>query len=161
MLRAARKFVTQPHGFLTIWGGVGNGKTLVLQAIVNEMREKRGVEGAYVTFYTLINYIRAGFDNADGEGTEQQRFKFLRSVPLLAIDEVDKVRMTEYADEFRTAFLDDRYRAAWAGKAHTVFAMNCDPMTLPHHIRDRLRDGRFKIVRNDDKSMRPAMGARS
>lgn len=155
MVKLARKFIDAPFGFCTFWGGVGNGKTLVLQAIVNEMRE-RGVMGAYVRFYDLIEYVKAGYDdNADVSARE--RYQFLKAVPILAIDEVDKARMTAYAHEFRAAFLDDRYRLGVAREAHTLFAMNTDPATFPADIYDRLRDGRFVIFRNTDSSMRPAM----
>jgi hypothetical protein len=65
--------------------------------------------------------------------------------------------MTDYAEEFRRAFFDDRYRLGLARKAHTVLAMNCDPETLPGDIWDRLRDGRFTVHHNADESMRPAM----
>ncbi len=153
----ARRIVDDPYGFLTLWGGVGNGKTLILQAVVNELRQRVGMEGAYVRFKDLLDYIRAGFDDRDGEGSERQRYQFLRSVPVLAIDEVDKARMTAYAFEFRSAFLDDRYRLAKAGQAVTLFALNADPREMPPDIYDRLRDGRFVICRIEASSMRPAM----
>jgi len=153
----ARRVVADPYGFLTLWGGVGNGKTLILQAVVNELRQRVGLEGAYVRFKDLLDYIRAGFDDHDGEGSERQRYQFLRTVPVLAIDEVDKARMTAYSYEFRSAFLDDRYRLAVAGEAVTLFALNADPREMPPDIYDRLRDGRFVICRIEASSMRPAM----
>jgi len=155
MARAAREFVDDPFGFLTVWGGVGNGKTLVLQATVNELREKQGMVGAYVTFKDLIDFVRGGFDD-DAFG-ERQRYDFLKNIPCLAIDEIDKARMTAYSAEFRSAFLDYRYRLAWNGRAVTLFAMNCDPSEMPPPVYDRLRDGRFVIVRNRDASLRPAL----
>lgn len=156
-LAQARCIVADPYGFLTLWGGVGNGKTLVLQAVVNELREGAGLKGAYVRFKDLLDYIRAGFSDDDGEGSERQRYQFLRSVPVLAIDEVDKARMTAYSYEFRSAFLDDRYRLAIAGQAVTLFALNADPREMPPDIYDRLRDGRFVICHIEASSMRPAM----
>lgn len=155
MVDAARAFIADPFGFFTVWGGVGNGKTLVLQAMVNELREEQGLVGAYVTFKDLIDYVRGGFD--DDEFGERARYDFLQDVPVLAIDEVDKARMTEYAAEFRAAFLDRRYRLGWSGEAVTLMAMNCDPRSMPTDIYDRLRDGRFVIVQNRDSSLRPAM----
>lgn len=155
MERAAREFLEEPYGFLTIYGGVGNGKTLILQALVNELREGRGLEGAYITFKDLIDFMRAGFD--DDTFTERDRYEYLRDVPVLAIDEIDKARMTAYSDEFRSAFLDYRYRLGWNRKAATIMAMNCAPEDLPPHIYDRLRDGRFTVIENRDRSMRPAM----
>lgn len=155
MVHLARKFIAKPWGFLTLWGGVGNGKTLILMAIVNEMRERHNLVCAYVRFKDLIDHIRAGMD--DGFSGDRKRYEYLKSVNVLAIDEMDKARMTDYAYEFRTAFLDDRYRLGVAHRAHTVFAMNSHPKDLSDDIYDRLRDGRFAIFHNRDSSMRPAM----
>jgi len=157
MVTVARQFVAEPGGFLTLWGGYGNGKTLVLMAIVNELREKRGLVGAYVRFVDLINYVRAGMDTKIGG--DRERYDYLKTVDVLAIDEVDKARMTDYAYEFRTAFLDDRYRLATTRRAHTILAMNTNPADsdFPRDIYDRLRDGRFTIFHNADSSMRPVM----
>jgi len=156
MLGLARAFVNEPRGMLTIWGGYGNGKTLILQAIVNEFRRQRGVWGTYVRLKDLIDHIRAG-NAKDALDDARERYEHLRDVPILAIDECDGPRMNDYAEEFRRAFLDDRYRLGLARKAHTVLAMNCDPATLPGDIWDRLRDGRFTVHHNPDESMRPAM----
>lgn len=156
MVEIARRFVEEPFGFLTLWGGYGNGKTLVLQAIINEFRERWGIIGTYVRFYDLLEYVREGF-SADADGDARDRYERLRELPILAIDEVDGPRMTSYAEEFRRAFLDDRYRLAVTRRAHTIFAMNCDPAALPGDIYDRLRDGRFAIYHIESPSMRPAM----
>lgn len=156
MLEVARRFVREPWGFLTLWGSYGNAKTLILQAVVNEFREQHGLVGVYVRLKDLLDYIRQGYDpSADVDA--QERYERLKSLPVLAIDEFDAARMTDFAWEFRTAFLDDRYRLAVARRAHTVVAMNCDPADLPGDIYDRLRDGRFVIFHNTDSSMRPAM----
>jgi DNA replication protein DnaC len=157
MIDSVRQAMDWPGGFWTVWGGVGNGKTLILMAVINELRESRGLVGAYVRFKDLLDYIRAGFDDVTGEGSERQRYEFLRGVDVLAVDEVDKVRLTEYTWEFRTAFFDDRYRMAITGRALTLFAMNSDPAELPDDIYDRMRDGRFTIHHNSDTSFRPAM----
>jgi len=152
----ARRFITDPVGFLTVWGPYGNGKTLILQSIVNEFRIQHGVIGSYVRLYDLIEYIRAGFDDGS-DSSARQRYLQMRCVPLLAIDECDGPRFTAFAEEFRRVFLDDRYRMAIGGNAYTILAMNTDPATLPGDIYDRLRDGRFIIHHNTAPSMRPAL----
>ena len=158
MLALARDFVADPWGLFTVWGGYGNGKTLILQAVVNEMREA-GWEGAYVKLKDLLDHIRAG--NAKNAGEDaRQRYERFRSLPLLAIDECDAVKVTDWVQEFWRSFVDDRYRLGLCLEAHTVLAMNCDPAQLGGDIYDRLRDGRFIIYHNADASMRPAMPAR-
>lgn len=156
MLKLARAFVNEPRGIFIVWGGYGNGKTLILQAIVNEFRRQHGVWGTYVRLKDLIDHIRAG-NAPDALSDTRERYEYLRDVPILSIDECDKARMTDYAEEFWRAFLDDRYRLGLAREAHTVLAMNCDPATLPGDIWDRLMDGRFTRHHNADSSMRPAM----
>lgn len=156
MLKLARAFVGEPRGIFIVWGGYGNGKTLILQAIVNEFRHQRGVWGTYVRLKDLIDHIRDG-NAPDALDDARERYEYLKAVPILAIDECDKARMTEYAEEFWRAFLDDRYRLGLACEAHTVLAMNCDPATLSGDIWDRLMDGRFTRHHNADESMRPAM----
>jgi len=158
MTELARKFVEEPWGFFTLWGGYGNGKTLILQAVINEFRKRYGKDGTgtYVRMHDLLDYIRAGY-KTNAQDDARARYEQLKSLPILAIDEFDAARMTDFAYEFRTAFLDDRYRLAMTRKAHTLFAMNCDPAELPGDIYDRLRDGRFVIFHNTDKSMRLEM----
>lgn len=154
MKSAVENIVNDPYGLLTLWGGAGNGKTIALQIIINELRERYQMEGAYILFSDLIDWVRAGFDDESSE-SERQRYEFIRSVKVLAIDEVEKARLTDYSDEFRFKFLDHRYRLAASGETVTVLAMNCDPESLPYHIYSRLNDGRFRIVHNDDADVRP------
>ena len=156
MTALARKFVREPWGFFTLWGGYGNGKTLILQIVVNEFRKRHGLVGTYVRMRDLLEYVRAGYD-PNAQNGARARYEQLRTLPILAIDEFDVARMTDFACEFRTAFLDDRYRLAITRRAHTLFAMNCDPATLPGDIYDRLRDGRFSMFHNRDRSMRSAI----
>lgn len=168
MLDMAREFCREPWGMWTLWGSYGNAKTLILQAIAGHFLN-RGQRSVYVRFKNLLDFIRAGND-PDAHDDDRARYHRLLSVKVLAIDECDKARMTEYAQEFRSAFLDDRWRYGVENgpqQRHTLLAMNDDPAELPGHIYDRLRDGRFGcwldgvwfpgITRNRDESMRPAM----
>lgn len=159
MVEIAREFVKNPYGVLTFWGGEGNGKTLVLQAVVNEMRWKYGHIGVYITFADLMDYIREGF-NQEADVPARQRYDQIVAAPVLAIDEVDKVNITSWGNEFRTRFFDDRYRRGCYGECYTLFAMNWDPREMPEYIYGRLADGRNLIFHNRDDSFRPAMGDR-
>lgn len=169
MLAMANEFCLAPWGVWTLWGSYGNAKSMILQAIVNHFRH-RGVLAVYVRFKDLLDHIRAG--NAPEAGDDAMaRYRQLVEVQVLAVDEVDKARLTDYAEEFRTNFLDDRWRYGIAQLRHTLLAMNHNPSELPGHIYDRLRDGRFGcwlltdgaevwypgITKNMDESMRPAM----
>lgn len=157
MLMAAREMVTNPYGWLYVWGGPGNAKTDALQAIVNELNFSGKGPAVYTTFSQVLEYMRQGFgDKADYD--YWQRFQRLKLVKVLAIDEMDKARRTEFAEEFRFNFLDDRYRSAIREETVTIFAGNTDPAKLEvDAIYDRIRDGRFKVVENQAASARPEM----
>jgi DNA replication protein DnaC len=159
MIRVVRRFGQWPTGMLTLWGECGNGKTLCLQALVNHFREGHGWVSVYARFTDLIDWMRAGHASDAGDNA-RQRYEQLKGAQFLAIDEVDKARMTDYAHEFRTSLLDDRYRLAIEGTHFTALACNEDPSELPIYIYDRLRDGRFgpdAIFHNRDPSLRPSL----
>lgn len=159
MLEAAIKMVDNPagpKGWLYIWGGPGNAKSEVLIAIVNEVNEAGRGPAMYVTFAHLVNWVREAFrDGADESYI--QRFERLKAIKLLAVDEMDKARDTEFSQEFRFHFLDERYRQGILGSTAMVFASNTDPALLPLPLYDRVRDGRFMIVENTAPSARPHM----
>lgn len=158
MLAAAQAFVARPVGILTIWGVPGNAKTLVLQGIVNTCTAQ-GVLAIYVTFFDLVNYVRDAFnEQRDGRyESAYQRLMRFAAARVLVIDEVDKVKVTDWTVELETAIFDRRYRDGLAGLTGTVLAMNSNPDRLPEWIYSRLRDGRNHIVENRDPDMRRLM----
>lgn len=164
MLDAANQMLADPHGWLWIWGGPGNAKSEVLIAMVNELNERGHGPAVYTKFTKLVDYMRDAFDErkrrADDPGFDLgyiARFNRLKSIKVLAIDEMDKVRETPFLNDFRFDFLDDRYRQGVNGQTITLFASNDNPATLPDPIWDRVRDGRFRVVHNQAASARPYM----
>ena len=154
MVTAARVFAANPRGILTLHGGSGNAKTVVLQAVVNECL-MRGVSAVYTTFYDLAGYVREAFRHeSESAGQRVRRFQ---SVRALAIDEFDKVKATEWIEELETAVIDRRYRDGLAGMCGTIVAMNEPPSSLPDWIESRLRDGRNRVIGNDDPDVRPML----
>lgn len=159
MLTAARSFLEAPAGMLTLWGGVGNAKTLILQAVVNECI-MRGVTAVYITMLDLLDHVRAAYDETESSheyGSASRRLDRFATVPVLAIDEVDKVKASDWTIERESALLDKRYRLGISRMAGTLLAMNKDPHRLPEWIYDRLDDGRNTVIHNADPSMRGAM----
>jgi len=154
MLAAARLFLIEPRGILTLWGGPGNAKTMILQAIVNECLE-RSTQAVYVTLYDLAGYVREAF--RDDSESAWQRVRRFQSVRVLCIDEFDKLKPTEWVQELETAIVDHRYRNGLASLCGTAIAMNESPGALPQWISSRLRDGRNRIVHNTDPDVRTMM----
>ncbi len=158
MLTAARSFVAQPAGFLTLWGGPGNAKTLTLQGIVNECIQ-HNIMAVYVTCLDLLDYLREAFNEKQDGRYESawKRMERFTNIQVLCIDEVDKVKPSEWTIERETAIFDKRYRQGLACRAGTVLAMNANPDRLPDWIYSRLSDGRNRIIENRDPDMRRLM----
>lgn len=156
MLTAAKWMTADPWGWLYIWGGPGNAKTEVLIAIVNELNRRGQGPAMYTSLSTILDWMRQAYGPL-AKDDYLARFDKLRQIKVLAIDEMDKPRSTEWAEEFRFNFLDDRYRSALNGETITLFAGNTNPASFGDVLFDRIRDGRFKIVFNGQSSARPHM----
>lgn len=154
VLRTARAFLAEPAPLLYLWGGYGNGKTLLLKALVNEFNE-RGEVAVYAKFSRLLWWMRQVFsENGDREGY-LGRYERLKSVPVLAVDEFDKANLTAFAQEFQFDFLDERYEAGLRGECCTLFASNSPPDELPGYLLSRVEDGRCLVIENRGKDLRP------
>lgn len=158
MVAAARAFLADPTGMLTICGSPGNAKSMALMAVVNELIE-RGVPALYITMFDLVGYVRQAFyRDAHGNllvGSEDaySRLKWFAGVQVLAVDEFDKVKLTDWVLEQMTDLVDERYRSAET--RGTLIAMNAGVQQLPEWIASRLLDGRNRLVVNQDADLRP------
>jgi DNA replication protein DnaC len=158
MLACARTFVALPAGIITVWGGSGNAKTLMLQGIVNETI-RAGRVAVYITMLDLLDYIREAYsEKVDNRyASAWRRMEKFGNVDVLCIDEVDKVKLSDWTIERETALFDKRYRLGLARRVGTVLAMNESPARLPDWIYSRLRDGRNRIIENRDPDLRGLM----
>lgn len=150
---AARAFIARPVGFLSLHGGFGNGKTTILQAIVNAVVNS-GQEARYLTAADLLAYMRETFNNETKE-TDYDRIHELARVPVLCIDEMDKLRDTPYSREIQQELINLRYRdAKFLG---TVLAWNGDINALPWQaVISRMSE--FTVIHNTDSDMRKLIG---
>lgn len=171
MLSAAHELLAEPQGWLYLYGGPGNAKTVGLKALVNELAA-RGYTARYIKFTRLLNFMREAYSERDARrryiakatprdeweiGGYEARFQRILSIPVLAIDEFDKGRLTDFAEEFRFDFLDERYDQALKGQTVTLFASNSPPTVWPSPIASRLGDGRFRVVQVTAGDARPVM----
>lgn len=161
MVNACRRFILNPSGIVTVYGGSGNGKTMALQACINAMLDQN-IEAVYVTAFDLISFIRSAFkqdkyskvlDVLD-ENAYSRLQKFER-VRVLALDEFDKVKVTDWVREQLTDLIDRRYRMAENESGGTLIAMNDEPDSLPSWMSSRLK--RYTIIHNADDDMRPEL----
>lgn len=154
MLQAARAFLSEPCPLLYLWGGYGNGKTLLLKALINEFNEM-GRVAVYTKLTRLLWYMRQVFGEDGDRESYLDRYGRIKAVPVLCIDEFDKANLTAFAQEFQFDFLDERYEAGLRGECCTVFASNSSPRELPGYLLSRVEDGRCSVIENAGKDLRP------
>jgi DNA replication protein DnaC len=154
-----RQLIQGKRHILTVWGAYGNGKTLALQAVVNELAERR-VPAMYYTTKQMLDHLRAAYHNSAADGSEgvDARLQRLADVPCLVLDEFDKVSPTTWAMEQLTDLIDRRHRGSEAGTHATLIAMNTDPEQLEPWIASRLMAGCNRVVHVDGGDLRPFVG---
>jgi DNA replication protein DnaC len=158
MVEMAKEFLNEPIGIFTICGTTGNAKSTTLLAIVNEMVQARCM-AVYVTAFDLFGYVRAAFDNGNNvlDESAYERLKKFERVEVLAIDEFDAVRQTDWVTEQIIDLVDTRHRLGLDGLAGTIIAMNKSVDDLPPRVSSRLKDGQNKLCVNRDPDMRPML----
>lgn len=148
---AAQKFAKAPRGWLTLWGGYGLGKTHLLAATVNHCTAGR-IAAVYYTLPDLLDRLRDSYGN-DGFST---LFDRLVAVPVLALDELDKVRLTDWAREKLYQLVDARYRDL--DRRGTLLALNRQPdVNDPDlaYLYSRAMDYRSRVVEVAGGDVRP------
>ena len=117
--------------WLIIYGGVGNGKTHLLNAIANRVME-RGVSVKLIMMAELLSELRMAIE------TNQVDFKMkvLKEVPYLLIDELGLELGTDWGKEKVEELLASR----WANGRFTVVGTNLDIEQLPARLKSRFQD---------------------
>jgi len=151
--KAAISFLENPTGWLTFWGLYGRGKTFLLAAICNALAERK-VHAYYRTTSALLQSFRNTY-NDDSEVAFDYAFEKMAGVKVLLLDELDKVKMTDWAREKLFDLLDRRY--VECGTHGTVLAMNAKPGMLPvdlGYLVSRIEAKRFRCVEVEGADVR-------
>ncbi len=161
----AKSMLADPYGFLSIYGPVGNAKSLLLTVLVAEFaRAKR--QAAYFNADDLVYLINPGETKeidglpAEVRGNPDAILNFVKTVPVLAIDELDKIGWTPWQVQRIGAIIEHRYRNA--ERLVTLLAMNRPPSQWRNaseveHISDRLTDARFNRPWPQGKPLPPCL----
>lgn len=151
---AAKAAFDKKTGMLALCGGYGTGKTRILKTIVAEY-VAAGIEARYLTVSDLLAYAREAFDSGKQGDSDFGRIAQFAKVHVLCLDELDKVRQTEYAREIQTHLFDKRYSNANA--LLTVAAWNGTPdeLGMPWVVS---RFSQYGIVHNTDSDLRQLLG---
>lgn len=160
MRKAIEDLLTRGYGMLYLWSvEPGQAKTVALKiAVIQSLESKR--PACYTRMADILENLRSVYgEYVDKRQTAESRLNFWQGVPLLAIDEFEKARETEFTAEKRFALVDARYDMNIERKVGmTIIAGNQDPETFEDKfLRSRLLDGRCSVVRLSGVDMRPAM----
>jgi DNA replication protein DnaC len=130
---AAKKLAEGECDFiwLIIYGGVGNGKTHLLNAIANRAME-RGYQVRLIMMAELLSELRMAMDTKQTD----YEMKQVKEVPYLLIDELG----LEYGTDWEREKLEELLGSRWANGRFTVVATNRDIDELPPRIKSRFQD---------------------
>lgn len=143
---------SEGRGLVTLTGSFGVGKTTLLMCAVNQGRES-GKLALYTTLTDLLKYLRSTFDR-DSEVSYDKYWQALIDCDILALDELDEPRATDWVLEIFMRLVDERWRRM--DERLTICALNGRIHSLPGKIQSRLSDGRAQVIAIGGHDMRPS-----
>ena len=134
----ARYSISNPYGWLTLWGKYGTAKSLTAQIVVASLARK-GVSARYIHSKKLEQMWFDDMHNDTSNGLA------LESVPVLVVDELDKMNLnSQWVRGGLQSMADARYRSGLAKRTLTIWVVQTDPeKVLPGDIASRMYDGRW------------------
>lgn len=151
---AVLEMVGKRKGLVTLRGEPGRGKSYLLMAAVNEARNA-GVPAIYTTTADLLDHLRKAYA-PEAKVDYDARWEMLVNCEVLALDELDRFKSTEWAEEKFGSFMDLRYRLM--DNRLTLCALNGKVSDLPNRVASRLGDGRARVIEMKGIDMRRVMG---
>jgi DNA replication protein DnaC len=100
-LEICRSFAEHPDGKLVMLGENGNGKTHLAVSVLKKL------DGAIYTAYEIGLMLRQSYNN--GDLNEWKIYNELCSVPILVIDEVEKIKDSEAKQNWMSYVIGKRY----------------------------------------------------
>ena len=144
------------YGMVYVWGDVGIGKTMLLKATRSDPLA-RGV--VLTDMLSILDNLRQAFDADNAQQELQRRQGQWIAYPTLLIDEFDRFKATEFAQERLYRVMDGRYDLAIGGEnSVTVMCSNQPPTIYEPYLRSRIEDGRFSVVHVSGPDLRPGAG---
>ena len=123
--------------FLLIYGGVGNGKTHLCNAIAKAVLG-RGLDVSVATTSQLLSKLRIAMQNH----TTDDLLDKLKHILVLIVDDWG----VEYGSDWEKATLEDLLTSRYATGMPTVVTTNLDMNDLPVRVRSRFEDKRYSRI---------------
>lgn len=145
----------KPIGFYTFWGDFGTGKTTLMMAVINGFRIA-GVTAVYRTMADILSEVKESFGENSREAAEEILRRYA-NYKVLAIDEIDRVHLTSWAQETIFRFIDGRYKSMALNL--TMIATNTEPGEMDDefgYLASRMTAG--QIIQLGGVDVRPAIG---
>lgn len=149
-----QQFIVNSKGFMYIWGDSGLGKTRLLKTMIAESLHNN-TPASYVRMTDMMENLRSVYALENPGSELSKRNRFWSEIPVLCIDELDRLKTTPFVEEKKFSILDNRYESAMSGESITVIASNTDPQDLDSYLADRIFDGRANVVHITGVSARP------
>ena len=133
-----------------VYGGVGNGKTHLLEAVAIEVY-KQGKFAKVLTMSQVMSYLKRGMDTEYGINLDH-RIRILSQMPILLIDDVG---MGSSGSAWEWGQLEDIIVNRYRDGLMTVMTTNMDITKLPERIVSRFRDPeKGRVVLNEGADYR-------
>lgn len=140
----AQHFCQKPAGVLALYGSYGTGKTHLLVAIANQLRQ----EGTPCLFVSALTLFEAISDRLQHEQDYHVLLKRAIATPVLLLDDVDKPKPSGFREATFYQLINQRVNA---GRPLAI-SSNCMPQELERVIggaaRSRLMAGLVPVPMN-------------
>lgn len=152
--KAAQKIAEKECDFnwLLLYGGVGNGKTHLLNAIANRAMN-RLVPTHLLMMADLLSELRMAME------TNQVDFRMdaLKRIPFLLIDELG----LEYGTGWEKEKIEELLASRWNRGLRTIVATNRDISELPERLQSRFKDRNLsRYILNEAPDYREKKGGK-
>jgi DNA replication protein DnaC len=133
--------IAAANGIVAFFGGYGVGKSGLLKALVASatLRQRKA---RYLHAESMLTRIRSSYNDNSSE-VESNLMEEFATLPVLALDEVDRISTTPWALSHLMTILDRRYEAR--DEVLTLLATNAHMDNLPEafsYLQSRLKDGK-------------------
>ena len=110
---------------LYLHGSFGSGKSFLIAALLNELKEKKDVKYEMVYFPELLRSLKDNFSNLDA------KIKYLSNIEILAIDDIGAEKVSDWSrDEILGTILQSRMN----NHLTTFFTSNLTIDELEKHL---------------------------